>query len=573
MPLFIPDSEIYLLKDVPFSPNYENTGLFPSKAVQETLFKQKAFFHAEECTYIRETGVIRLEVPIASAYQCNYIMYKNTNFYDKWFYAFCTGVRYVNNTTSEFTFTLDIMQTWLFDYTLKQCFIERAHAGTDNAGDNLVPEGLETGEMIYAYSYKLPATYGKIYIAATFDKNLNNYMGGMTNNVYTGLCINEFTSAAAATQFIQQATEANKLSGIVAVFQSINYNTNTTLTVNQNQQALFQGYVPKNKKLYTYPYSFLQVLGNDGGNAIFRWEYFSTFGSGQFRILVSPSISSQMMITPTNYKGKSGYNPAERMIIENVMLCSWNGDTFKANLAQTIGKYAVPAEVAVITGAALLDKALPDSLKNLITGSGESSGTSSWVPGQGMFQQKSIAGVMDINGNIITQYGGANASVGSKFGTPANNGSLTDATSGFTQNILNTIQKTLAAVHSPESMARQAQNPGSSTDILYMLQEKSPYFITMGISRYYAEIIDNYFTLYGYAMNKSNIPRTHVRERFTYLKTVGCIVEGSFPANMAQAIENVYNNGTRFWYLDGTGFKNWPFVGDYIQPNNPLGNG
>ena len=190
MPLFIPDSEIYLLKDIPFSPDYRNTGLFPSKQVQEAQFKAKAFFHADSCTYVRENGTFKLEIPIATAYQCNYIMYRNTNFYNKWFYAFCTGVSYVNNTTSQFSFQLDIMQTWLFDYTLKQCFIERAHMGSDDYGENIVPEGLETGELLYAYSYKLPATYRKIYVAATFDKNLNNYNGGMVNNVYTGLCIN-----------------------------------------------------------------------------------------------------------------------------------------------------------------------------------------------------------------------------------------------------------------------------------------------------------------------------------------------------------------------------------------------
>lgn len=565
MPLFIPDSEIYLLKDVPFSPNYENTGLFPSKLAQETLFKQKAFFHAEECTYIRETGVIRLEVPISTAYQCNYIMYKNTNFYDKWFYAFCTGVQYINNSTSEFTFTLDYMQTWLFDYNLKQCFIERQHSQTDNPGGNLVPEGLETGEMLYAYSYKLPATYGKIYIAATFDKNLNNYMGGMSNNVYTGLCINEFASAAAATQFIQQATEANKLSGIVAVFQSINYNTQTTVTINQNQSALFQGYTPRNKKLYTYPYSFLQVLGNDGGNAIFRWEYFSNFGSGQFRILVSPSISSQMMITPTNYKGKSGYNPAERMIIENVMLCSWNGDTFKANLAQTIGKYAVPAEVAVMTGAALLDK---------IRGSSESAPV--WAGGTDASNQEEINRRIErmevVNpaaaAYLRSQYGDTQTQTIKPIKSSP---SAVESVSTFTQNILSTIQKTLAAVHSPESMARQAQNPGSSTDILYMIQEKSPYFVTMGISAYYARIIDDYFTQYGYAQNIINVPNRRARDRYTYLKTAGCIVEGSFAANIAAAVENIYNKGVRFWYLDGTGLYTWANVGNYGPINTPLG--
>lgn len=563
MPLFIPDSEIYLLKDIPFSPDYRNTGLFPSKQVQEAQFKTKAFFHADNCTYVRENGTFKLEIPIATAYQCNYIMYRNTNFYNKWFYAFCTGVSYVNNTTSQFSFQLDIMQTWLFDYTLKQCFIERAHTGSDDYGENIVPEGLETGELLYAYSYKLPATYGKIYVAATFDKNLNNYNGGMVNNVYTGLCINEFSSASAATDFINRATNANKLNGIVAIFQAINYNTTKTLTINQNRSSLFEGYVPKNNKMYSYPYSFLQVLGNDGGNAIFRWEYFSTFGSGAFRINTSPSISSQMLITPTNYKGKSGYNPAERMIIENVMLCSWNGDTFKANLAQTIGKYAVPAQVAIVTGASLLDKAglgtnivqgvenAVEDVKNFAINAGDT--------------VKGFFGFETGSPSLSAQ-----ASLGSKFKQPS---SLTEQATSFTQDILSTIQKCLAAVYSPDSMARQAQNPGSSTDILYMMQEKAPYFVTMGISRYYAEIIDNYFTLYGYALNRYYVPWRKSRSRFTYIKTIDCIIEGSFPASMTEAIENIYNNGTRFWYITGNDYNRWENVGDYSLPNTPTGIG
>lgn len=565
MPLFIPDSEIYLLKDIPFSPDYRNTGLFPSKQVQEAQFKAKAFFHADSCTYVRENGTFKLEIPIATAYQCNYIMYRNTNFYNKWFYAFCTGVSYVNNTTSQFSFQLDIMQTWLFDYTLKQCFIERAHMGSDDYGENIVPEGLETGELLYAYSYKLPATYGKIYVAATFDKNLNNYNGGMVNNVYTGLCINEFSSASAATDFINRATNANKLNGIVAIFQAINYNSVTTLTINQNRSALFEGYVPKNNKLYSYPYSFLQVLGNDGGNAIFRWEYFSTFGSGAFRINTSPSISSQMLITPTNYKGKSGYNPAERMIIENVMLCSWNGDTFKANLAQTIGKYAVPAEVAIMTGAGLLDKIAGTSGETVKQYLSEDDMRTVSPSGKSMIQLPPDA---IPERNILTgetrYYRNVQGSGEGKFSSAA---------SELSKNILSTVQTALAAIHSPDSMARQAQNPGSSTDILYMMQEKAPYFVTMGISRYYAEIIDNYFTLYGYALNRSDVPWRKSRSRFTYLKTIDCIIEGSFPASMTEAIENVYNNGTRFWYITGNGYNTWQYVGNYDLPNTPTGIG
>ena len=566
MALFVPDSEIYLLKNIPFTPDYRNTGLFANKETQGAIMQTRAFYHAQNCTYIRETGRIRLEIPIAQAWQCNYIMYRNTNFYNKWFYAFVTAVNYVNNETSELTFQLDIMQTFLFDYTEKPCFIERQHAANDALGSNLVPEGLEIGELTWAAFSKLPATYGKIYVAATFDKQLNNYNGGMFNNVYTGLCINEFNTAAEVTAFINSATSANKLSGIVSIFQSINYNTITTFNYNINQNSLFGGYTPKNNKLYTYPYTFLQILGNDGGNAIFRWEYFNQFGQAAFQIATSPSLSSQMLITPTNYKGKTGYNPAERMIIENVMLCSWNGDTFKANLAQTIGKYMVPAEVALITGGKLIDKIIGKS------GDEETQQTEKeyLTPSQAydiMKQQGSMEGwTPNIVGGTLspTQPYYRNVNV-----TKPGEAPFETAYTGLSKSILNSVQTALASVHDPESMSRQAQNPGASTDILYMLQEKSPYFVQMSITPYYAKIIDDYFTMYGYQTNRVQNPNRRARTRYTYIKTAGAIIEAEFPASIAQAIENIYNNGICFWWITGTGQNTLDGVGRY-ENNNPI---
>lgn len=563
MALFVPDSEIYLLKNIPFTPDYRNTGLFANKESQGAIMQTRAFYHAQNCTYVRETGRIRLEIPIAQAWQCNYIMYRNTNFYNKWFYAFVTAVNYINNETSEFAFKLDIMQTFLFDYTEKPCFIERQHAANDALGSNLVPEGLEIGELTWATFSKLPAAYGKIYVAATFDKQLNNYNGGMFNNVYTGLCINEFNTAAEVTAFINSATSANKLSGIVSIFQSINYNTITTFNYNINQNSLFGGYRPKNNKLYTYPYTFLQILGNDGGNAIFRWEYFNQFGQSSFQIATSPSVSSQMLITPTNYKGKTGYNPAERMIIENVMLCSWNGDTFKANLAQTIGRYGAYADIIVDAFGQATKQAesqkeekaqeLGEIQNAIATGKQMSLGEAAAATWQ-VFKSALGTGVEMINQ--------APKALGSDE-------TLTEIAQSGVKNVLYTVRDALKAFKAPESMSRQAQNPGASTDILYMLQEKSPYFVQMSITPYYAKIIDDYFTMYGYQTNRVQNPNRRARTRYTYIKTAGAIIEAEFPASIAQAIENIYNNGICFWWITGTGQNTLDGVGNY-ENNNPI---
>lgn len=543
MALIAPNSDVWLCRGIPFDAGYRFTGAYPDINTQGAMIQTKAFFHAPKCTYIRQRSAIRLEIPIADCYDANYIMYINNDFEKRFFFGFITYVRYVSNTVTEFGFEEDILNSWYFNYYPLECYIERTHVTDDTPGRHIIPEGLETGDFIAATIQQIPVSKNKIYVAATFDKNLNNYYGGMQNNVYSGLCINEFDNAAQITAFINSATSANKLDGIVQVFQAINYNTISNLTINQDKTTLFEGYTPQNNKLYTYPYSFLQVLGNDGGNAIFKWEYANQFGVMPFQINVSPSLGSQMMITPTAYQNVQGYNPLQRMIIENVLLCSWNGDTFKANLAQTIGRYAAIAETAANTvGAAT--SALSTPSNNEIIGINKSNGEQKMVklPSNAMFNQgigTFTSGIQAVN--AITK-----DLTGSSISEHVEN-TITPGIQSFFRDISNILK----AVKAPESMSRQAQNPGGSTDILYMIGVKAPYFVQMGIRRKYAEIIDNYFTMFGYQVNQRGLPNRRNRARFTYVKTMDCVIKGNLPAQIANQIQAIYNNGTTFWYLDG----------------------
>lgn len=564
MALFVPDSEIYLLKNIPFTPDYRNTGLFSNKESQGAIMQTRAFYHAQNCTYVRETGRIRLEIPIAQAWQCNYIMYRNTNFYNKWFYAFVTAVNYINNETSEFTFQLDIMQTFLFDYTEKPCFIERQHTPSDPLGGNILPEGIDIGELIEGWHDTLPVTKNNFYVLATFDKQLNNYNGGIQNNIYSGLCINEFSTAAEVTTFINSATSANKLSGIVGIFQAINAGTTQTINITLDRSKMFGGYVPVNNKLYSYPYCFLQVFDNNGGMANFRWEYFAgTFGQVSFTINTTPGINSQMCIYPNNYKGVSGYNPLERMIIENSCLCSWNGDTYKANLAQTIGKYTVLAEAAVNTLGAMNK----ESTGNFSTDLAKNTGFNIMeeVKNKGLWGAAGASIEHFFTNPVQTLVGSAKSDL--QAVTQATG--IDQALNTFKTDVLTTIRDTLKSIQMPDSMSRQAQNPGGSTDYLYMIGQKAPKFIQRTIGAYYAKIIDDYFTMYGYQINRVFQPNRRARTRFTYIKTAGAIIEAEFPAIIAQAIENIYNNGICFWWITGTGQNTLESVGTYTN-NRPI---
>ena len=99
-------------------------------------------------SYIRKDSVINVSVPIDELIGANYVMYKNASHEDKWFYAFITEMNYLSDLSTAVRIKTDVYQTWHNSMTVPACFIDREHANTDTVGDNVVDEGLETGEYI-----------------------------------------------------------------------------------------------------------------------------------------------------------------------------------------------------------------------------------------------------------------------------------------------------------------------------------------------------------------------------------------------------------------------------------------
>ena len=144
-----PDTTLKILTGCPCDPDYEHTLYFAHESAQKNYFSSISKYTVNAMSYQRaKRGRIRVQYKVENLYDCNYIMFQNTAFGDKWFYAFIDDVTYVNNITSEISYTIDVMQTWLFDMQLQQCFVEREHSVTDVAGDNRIAENLDIGDMV-----------------------------------------------------------------------------------------------------------------------------------------------------------------------------------------------------------------------------------------------------------------------------------------------------------------------------------------------------------------------------------------------------------------------------------------
>lgn len=501
-----PNTTIRMLKDVPLDNTYRNTIYFAYVENQTSYFSGKTKYTFAAQSYQRvQKGTLRIGRKADDLYDCNYLMFQNTAYGNKWFYAFVTGVEYVNNETSEVSFEIDVMQTWHFDYDVKMSFVEREMSVTDKIGDNLVPENLEIGDYVYK-DLGLASLFDlyQIVIAATFNEDLEDATGGMYGGVFSGLHYNVFSTWQSAASFIAEATEQNKADGIVSIFMlPVAFTSDYQSTMPEvfdierdKHIADIDGYVPKNNKLFTYPYNLLYVTNNEGNVANYAFEYFST-DKCNFNVSGAMCCTPECMLVPLNYKGvEKNYN--EKLTIGNFPQCAYTVDTFKAWVAQNQNQLALNAINAIGTtavGAAVMY-------------------ASGGTQGAGM----TLSGVQQI-GNLVS------------------------------------------TVSDKSTLPPHARGGGGS--IINMANHiKGFQFYYAHIRAEFARIIDDYFNAYGYATHRVKIPNRVIRPHWNYVKTVNVSLTGSVPADDMAKLRQIYDNGVTFW-------RNGDEVGNYALDNRP----
>ena len=497
-----PNSTIILCKNVPLDDTYEHTIYFDTASAQETYFKSKAIVTLDNQTYQRvERGKMRVAVMAETIYTCNYLMFRNTAYGTKWFYAFVTGVEYVNDVTSEITFELDSLQTYWFDITRKPCYVEREHSATDIIGENLLPEDVGEPELIvqehYDYhfvSWQIGVQTKPSKIGTTLSNNsLVNFEDNQIIPVTEFKPANSQTDADAINQWAQASardnTEITNAYMYPTVFNSADLYLDiitaeadhgiirpTDYVDVTNGSTPLRRYTPKNNKLFIAPYTKLKVTTTMGDSADFLWEN-TLDGRVNFGLYFNKVNKPSCDLRPFNYFQQ------RRQRLNTLSIESFP--------EVTLSQY---------TGA---------SLSNLLT-------------------MASRIGVAIATGNPISAV---------TTGIDALNKLVTD-------NGTNTV--------------------GTSDSNLDLKYDSFGYdFYVMGIRAQDAEVIDNYFSKYGYSTKKIKVPNVNVRQHWTYTKTKGCIIAGNAPADDVRKICQIFDNGITFW-------ANSSEVGDYGDLTNPV---
>ena len=355
----VPNTTIYILNNIPLNKSYEHTVYYPDKDSQAQAFMAYKKYTLTDYSYQRsQLGTIRVALKYEQLIDCNYLMFKNTNFENKWFYAFITGIGYVSNDVTDVYYDLDVMQTWCYDYEFLHTFVDRQHSKTDAGDENTQPEGLELGNT---YGRKTWLSFDtcsmgndtQYLILATTSPNGSHPSPTIVNGVLFSLYTYVGKQSAVRStvkQYIDNGLESN----IVAIYTCPDNDKTTMQKSFSSNIAMGNNYQPRNKKLLTYPYRFITVNNHLGQEMELYFENFRAKGNTlpkedypfTFTCFSTQLPTPQSNLIPWNYLyygigAEGGASLEFEKITYNVYPTgAFSGDAFKVWLAQNKNTYS-----------------------------------------------------------------------------------------------------------------------------------------------------------------------------------------------------------------------------------------
>lgn len=533
-----PQSIIYICSGVRLDNRYEHSIYFENATAQQEYFAGKVVKTFPAYSYLRKSWPLQVEATMEQAKTWSYLYFRNGS--GKIYYYFINQVEYKNDNMVELTLELDVLQTYFFDFGLLDCFVERQHTETDVMGEHTLDEGLETGELMDLASKDWTDLESLCILAlATINPNYTNTeepvdgLGYLYDNVFSGLTVWAVSAGrwADLTTKLEELSGAGFLDGIVSMWMypkslvtlggENTWEDDTLFKVvkGSNQTSSGMVYVDgytrpdglqvNNRKLYCYPYNFLYATNNQGTASVYRFERFEDPSTPIFSCKGSVSPDASVKMYPRNYNGQE-QNYDQGMAMGGYPTCAWDADVYKLWLAQNQNQnqHAMGTAGLAIAGGAVTAMA-------------------------------SLA-----MGNVAGAVGGAGAVIG-----------------GAQQIGALMAQKADMAIQPPQSR-------GSFSSTVNVSAGKQTFtLVHKCVSPEYATILDNYFTMYGYKLNRVRKPNLKARPAFTYIKTVGCNLSSRsgtgapfFCTEDRVKITSIFDHGITFW-VDGDK------IADYTQYN------
>ena len=563
-PLIGPSTTVRVCQSIPLDNTYTDTILFTSKSAQESYFASKTKKVYSGLTYQRlasnsSTWAIFLEDVADYFYDCNYLCFQNGGFGNKWLYAFISDILYINENCTAITFEIDVMQTWLFDFEIKKSFIERMHVADDTISRNVVEEDLnfmQRYEYYYVENSRLfegstrpldtdgefddHIIYDSIILVATsedVDEEDEVLEGGLIQNTYQGLKYIGFNAndlgVGYCNAWLKRMNEGGKAGAISSISMvpsaGLTYSTggNGKLNINIedpngnvgekeyliNYSTLDDDYIPKNNKLFCWPYHFFSITTLDGQSYDYKYEDIIESDPVPGTTTMKFKFKFAFGTDPTYFMYPSYYMKCNNNYDYGIKLsgfpkCNWNFGVWENYYAQQDTNITLSMLASALGSAS-------SASGSVVSGAGSKKGL-----GVGTGLAIAQAGLGTLQAGLST-FGG------------------------------------LSVVKSQPDQSKGANNVGG---VNYNMETMDFWIIHKRLHWGYVIKIDDYFTKFGYRVNSTGVPNLHTRKYWNYLKLDQPSVTGNMPVGDMRMIKQILTNGITFWHTTD--------VGNYDLNNN-----
>lgn len=539
--MFTPVTALRLLS-TPLQSDYRNTLWFPNRETQTSYFLGKTIQTFENFQYIKKNNTIVVDGEVDKLYNCNYIMYQNNNFTNKWFYAFIDRIEWASNSSVRLYVSTDVIQTWFFDITYYDSYVDRCHSDTDVAGDNIVPEdfsGIGNGGYYQVGTQDLTPNMLAIFSTTYTDgsplgsEKINGIFSG---SGYLTQPINISSGVATVNTWLGTMVRQG-LANAVSRLQQYPANHDAQVSYAKHPNHLdcignsgTTSYTPTNKKLLSGAFitGYVMLYGQEmefnpeyiNGNSI-TVKIAVDQTTGTVGAVVNNYCTSQvtpMTLTAVIPESTWAYNQYKN----DYNLHSASNTIYQRRMGYQRNLNQANANVGAVQGIA-----------NTVAGAVDVANPLTWVTGRGSqavnqvvesakqtYNQGAIAGWYEKGVDEITQ---DLTAISENYNAPAVGGVASS-------NIFLAANKT-------------AMSYGFKVPPLDIVKR-----------------IDKYLTVYGYKQSEYRSINLHARASWTYIKTNGLNATGNFPDDDMNLIKRAFNNGIFFWVYSAT-------YGNFSQSN------
>lgn len=493
------------------NPSNPYTRWFSSRAEQQAFFNSQIVKSFTNTTFQRIDESARLTINAESVANCNYMSFTNSEYNGRTWYAYIDSFRLESPNVTTVNFTIDPIQTFMFDISLGESYVEREHVNSDEFGEHTVPESIDYGELRVCPEGSKAVDLGKYVYGIFFtDKNRSPESRGggvVVDGVFTGCSLSRITDVSLLNDVIRQY-ESDSSKEIIAIMQApekafppFGQEDLTGVSLHMgNVTEAYPGKKIRNKKIFSYPYTQIWVTNLNGTLAKFKPDLFPAENEISFSALSAFGLNPRLVLYPVRYRDIPLLPPTP-------------------GLPDTLRSFWLPDGIALDVGIQCCYKS--DIYAEWLAR------TNAQAPGEAL---KLFSGLAL---GAVTGGAGAAAAAGSVLNFISNN-----IAEGIT-----------ASLEAPQL---KGQFGNVSINAKYGFNGFVAWY--MGLKDEYIEKIDNYFDMYGYKVNAFKVPNLTGRKSWNFVKTAGANIIGNGIQNeWINKIRDMFDTGITLWHVNDIG--------------------